>query len=335
MQSSDTADQQPLSVFISGAASGLGRALTRILVARGHRVSGIVDSADSAKQLREAGGLPVYANPRRAGEIRSAMQVAKSEVVVHLATQRPNGIPLRSSDGGWDDTALADTILAETAALLEASKAAGIKFFVHTSYAYLYGATGGHSADESARVSSANIPALDAALKAEQLALQGSIPACVLRAGMVYGPDVESTTELRDNLYKGSALLPSGKTAPASWVYQDDLALAAALAAELQPAGEIFNVADNQPVSLEQFISQFSTVFGLVNAPGRMRAFGESRMTGKNWRALVGQSTQVSSSKAQEKLGWKLKAPSIREGIEQTLLAWRAADYHAQSSPSA
>ncbi|MBC7812114.1 MAG: hypothetical protein H7175_13250, partial [Burkholderiales bacterium] len=120
--------------------------------------------------------------------------------------------------------------------------------------------------------------------------------------------------------------------ASASWVYQEDLALAAVLAAELQPAGEIFNVADNQPASLEQFISQFAAVLGYAGKPGRVSSFGESRMTGKNWRTLVGQSTQVSSGKAQEKLGWKLKAPSFREGIEQTLLAWRAADYQAEPS---
>jgi hypothetical protein len=40
---------------------------------------------------------------------------------------------------------------------------------------------------------------------------------------------------------------------------------------------------------------------------------------------LIETSVKVSSAKAREKLGWTAEYPTIEGGLEQTLLAWRAA----------
>ena len=120
----------PLSVFITGATSALGREVTRQLKAAGHRVTGATDGYENAALVRADGGIPAYPNLMRAGEIKSILLAAKVDVVINLAPQLANHLPQQRSN--WD-TALLDQ---GVAALLEASQAAGVKFVVHTSYAF-------------------------------------------------------------------------------------------------------------------------------------------------------------------------------------------------------
>lgn len=318
----------PMNVFITGASDAVGREVIRQLAAKGSRVAGLTQGVDGARDVRRDGGIAAFGNPFRAGELKSLMHAAEAEVVMHLATQTFNTLPMRATP--WDEAT--DILTRGTAAFVEATKASGVKFAVYVSYAFLYGDSHGEWVDENAprlRPSHyGNHPALRAAIEAEDRVLKSDVPACILRAGFVYGAYGEGHLAFRDALRQGKPLVVNEGHQYSNWIYAGDLASAAIRAAQQQPAGEIFNIADEMPASPAEFVDHFAAAFGVqrgVRVPsGRMPAFAARRMTSEMQRILWDMSLRVKNDKAKTQLSWTPRYPTYREGIEQTLLAWRA-----------
>jgi nucleoside-diphosphate-sugar epimerase len=308
----------PLSVYVSGATTGLGRFIVQQLAARGHKVAGTANSSDDARAIRADGGLPVYNDQLRASELASTLKMLKADGVVNAGTQWINTLPFHKPD--WD---YARRLLSEGApALAQAAHQAGAKFVVHLSYAFIYGDTHGDLADESHPINTE--PALfDAADQAERAVLNGSVPGCVLRAGYNYGPGGQTIVALRQALIsKGSVTVGSH---PASWIHSADLANAIALVLEQQPGGEIFNIADDNPISPVDFVDQLADKLGVAH-PAKMNLPVSLRqaMMPADERALLETSVKASAAKAKANLGWTPVYPTSAAGIDQTLLAWRA-----------
>lgn len=318
----------PFNVFITGATDAVGREVTRQLAARGSRVAGLTQGTDGAQTVRQDGGIAAFGDPLRAGELRSLMVAAEADVAMHLATQAYNGVPMRATD--WDEAA--DTLTRSTAAFLEGAKAKGVKFVVYASYAFLYGDTRGEWVDEGAprlRPSKyGNHPALRAALEAEDLVLKSGVPACILRAGFVYGPYGQGNLALREAIQQGKPLVVNEGRPYSNWIYAADLASAAILAAHKQAAGEVFNVVDDAPLSPVEFLDHFAAAFGVQKAAripsSRIPGFPARQTTSEMQRILWDMSLRVKNDKVKAQLGWTPRYPTYREGIEQTLLAWRA-----------
>jgi nucleoside-diphosphate-sugar epimerase len=51
-----------MHVFVLGGTGFIGAALARVLIQRGHRLTGLARSETSAKQLRTIGGEPLMGN---------------------------------------------------------------------------------------------------------------------------------------------------------------------------------------------------------------------------------------------------------------------------------
>jgi dihydroflavonol-4-reductase len=73
-----------MRVFITGAASPLGRAVTSTLVRRGHRVVGLARRRTGLTQVTELGAQAVAGDVRRRGEWGRAL--AQCDTVFHLAS---------------------------------------------------------------------------------------------------------------------------------------------------------------------------------------------------------------------------------------------------------
>lgn len=316
-----------ISVFLTGGDTGLGRELTRQLVARGHRVTATVSGIESATALRAVGGLPVYNDLFRASEIASVLKMSGANVVVNLAPQALNGLPFPDTD--WDY--YARLVSDGTAALVQAAEQAGISFIVHTSLTLLYG----HATDaaETAAVVADN-PLFAAVAQGEQAVLKSSVPGCVLRAGFIYGAGAATVETLRTLLRAGRGLMLGDEHHKVSWTHTTDLAQAAALAVEKQPAGEIFNIVDDQPASTGTFVNHFADLFG-VAAPGRqsLPSFLANAVLNKTYQAMLNVSASANNSKAKAQLGWTPRYVGHQQGIEQTLLAWRAEEAAATITP--
>lgn len=309
-----------LSVYITGITEGLGRALARALVAGGYQVSGPAANLEEANIIRELGALPVYNGLFRASEIASTLKLTKADVLVNTTPQYINGLPVHNPDWAYYTRLLTES----TAACVEAAQQAGLKLVVHLSYAFLYGDTHGEFADESTPVTTED-KLFSAAAAAEQMVLNGDVPGCVLRAGFSYGAESASLRALQRALIdKGSLLLGAGD---ASWVHTADLVSAIIKVIEHQPAGEIFNIADDTPVSPGAFADHFADSMG-VKHPGRTN-LPEPIMNltvPATTRALLDTSFKASSAKAQQNLGWSPQYPSYESGVEQTLLILRATE---------
>lgn len=305
-----------LSVFITGGTNFVGRAVTRFLVAEGHAVTAMTVGTAGGNMVREDGGLPVYADPYRAGEIRSVLHMAQADVVLNLAPQAYNHIP--NIKAKWDERVLTDG----TETILEAAQAAGVKFFIHASYAFLYGDTGGEWVDESAplRVPDDNL-IFEAAVQAEKLVQASDMPSCILRVGYAYGPSSKALSELSSSL--GRSVILGRDQAYSNWIHTDDLASALLLAADHQGTDEIFNIVDDEPATPVEFVNFFAESMGLPH-PGRALPL-LARPT-KEQLILLDTSVKVKNEKAKEKLDWAPKYPSYRQGIEHTLLNWRAGE---------
>lgn len=311
----------PTSVFITGASSALGRDLARRLVEAGHAVTGAVDGYRSALALRQVGAVAAFPDMQRAGEIRSAIQGAGAKLVVHLEPMKLNHVPHINPH-------LAEKIAdvqASAEAVARAAAEAGVEYLVSTSYAFVYGNTGHTAADESTEIHAPDIAAIQSALAAEAAVLKGSVPACVLRAGYVYGAHDTATTELRDRLMEDRPVRVGNGHGVANWIYVDDLANAIVSALALRPQGVILNIVDNTPVSPTTFVTYLGDAMAL---PVPTRSSGGGLMSllkaPPTEPEIIDLQTRASNARAAEVLGWKPRFPSYREGLDQTLLVMRA-----------
>lgn len=311
-----------LRVFVTSATEGLGRAVTRQLVARGHTVTGMAQDRAQADLIRADGGLPVYNDLFRASEIASTLKMVQADVIVNTTPQSINGLPIHDPDWDYYRRLLTDS----TTALVQAAAQAEAKFVVHTSYAFLYGDTHGEAVDESAPLTTGNA-LFKAAAEAETTVLKGAVPGCVLRAGFNYGPGSASIRLLQHKLINRGALAGINSDHLASWVHGADLATAVVLAAEQQPAGDIFNVADDEPVTVNAFVDDFADSMSVARPTRRsLPSFLEPFTTTALSRALMATAFQVNTAKAKAQLGWSPAYPDHESGMEQTLLTWRAAE---------
>lgn len=312
-------ENTPLSVYITGATQGLGREVTRQLVARGHSVAGTAVGLEDAHRIREAGGLPVYSDPFRAQEIISTLKMIAADVVVNLAPQAINSQPLQNID--WDHEM--HVISEGTEALAAAVKAGAARFLVHTSYTFLYGDAQGEWVDENARLATDD-HLFYAAAAAEATAL--AAPGCVLRAGYNYGPENAMTTALSAALIAGRALPLGEESAWSNWVHTADLAAAVVLAVEQQPAGEVFNIADDNPAPITEVVRAFAASQGMT-APRNQRLplLARQLMLRPTHAAMLDASARARTDKAKTRLGWTPRYAHHSAGLDQTLLAWRAA----------
>ncbi len=310
-----------LSVYITGATTAPGLALLRALVARDHYVSGSAATLVEAQRLRAAGALPVYINERDAGELAGALRLTEAKVLIHAA-------PLVASSLLPDEQQLAaalDSLGAGTAALLTAAAACDDCFIIHCSHACLYGDTQGEAVSEDAALAGAGA-LFEAAVAAEQVMLAAATPACILRAGLLYGPESASLSALRAALLDGGGLPPGIAQGMASWLHFEDLALAVALAAEQQPAHAILNVADDRPATRSAFLEHFAQRMGLLPPqPGRFGAVLHMLRRPAAGSALLASAFSVSNARIRATLGWAPQYADVESGLEQTLLAWRAA----------
>lgn len=325
----DAENAEHLNIFLTGGSTPLGLAVTQRLTALGHKVSGITNNKEGAGQIRGAGGLPVYSDPRSTGEIRAMLTMCKASVVVHLAGA--SGLPFRA-------TLDAGQVREEAAALVDAVEGVGVQYMVALSYAFLYAGYdgghaahghGGHSHSDALEVADEDAPLIapgdDALLRAayfaDQAVQDANLPVCVLRTGYMYGPTMPDTVLLGEMLRAGRPIAMGDRHA--NWVFMDDLADAVVLAVTRPAVDTTYNIVDDAPASPAAFLQTFSKAMGL-NAPARMPGFIGRALSSKATTTLLDLSSAASNARAKSELRWSPKYATHEKGIDQTLFMWRS-----------
>jgi nucleoside-diphosphate-sugar epimerase len=149
----------------------------------------------------------------------------------------------------------------------------------------------------------------------ERLVLESGLPAVVIRPSHVYGPGGWYASELIAHLRQPGrfAVIGSGKNL---WdvVHVDDVASALRLAGESAPAGEVYHVADDEPISFYDFMALTADELGL-RAPRRTPAALARIVAGGNAVAAAVRSARSSNAKIKRELGWQPSFASAREGV--------------------
>jgi 2-alkyl-3-oxoalkanoate reductase len=308
-------ERSVLKIFLTGATSPMGGVLIKHLTDAGHEVTGLAEGYSTRHVVTENGGLAVYGDLIHTGELKNIIKRREIDVVIHLQTQFPNHIPLRDAD--WQ----ADQLEASTKAITEAAAAGGAKFYVHTSYAFVYGDQHGQWVDET------NRPHLEerdhllrSALRAERIALDAALPSCVLRLGYLYGPTSNSLRKLVDAL-RGSRPIVSGHGL-INFVHMDDAAEAIRRAAEIRKDDAILNITDGSPITSAAFLDKLTSVVG-ISAPAGLPKFVQRFVASKQQQDLMELSARVRNTRAKEELGWSPRFDQVGKGLEDTMLTWR------------
>jgi nucleoside-diphosphate-sugar epimerase len=131
----------------------------------------------------------------------------------------------------------------------------------------------------------------------------------VLRFGLFYGPDA-GTDQLAQALRGRRIPAPSAREGLLPWVRTDDAAAATVAAIERGRPGEIYNVVDDEPTGMRQFLHAVAAAAGAprpLTVPTWLLGLGAPYLA-----AVAGLRLPVSNAKALRDLGWKPEHPSVR-----------------------
>jgi nucleoside-diphosphate-sugar epimerase len=244
-----------MRVFVTGAASPLGRVLVAALRRRGDRVIGLVRRLNGVALMRNLGAEPIVGDVRRPEALVKGMDGC--DAVIHLA----------SFFDFWSRRA--DTYeqvnVSGTKHTIAAAVVARIPRMVFCSSALTIGEQPGERGDEFTRHRGYTLTAVEQSkLEAERVALKlrgKGIEIVVANPSLIVAPgDPGWTGRLISDFLRRRRLTASD--APASWVWVEDAAMGLLKALEQGKDGERY-VLSGDTMSPRQLLSRVAKIAGL------------------------------------------------------------------------
>jgi nucleoside-diphosphate-sugar epimerase len=314
-----------MKVFVAGATGALGKQLVPKLVANGHDVVGMTRTEAKRDQLRSLGARAVVADALDADAVGRAVGEAEPEVIVHQLTAIPPAVDMRHFDREF---ALTNRLRVEgTDNLLSAGQAAGVKRFVAQSNAGVpYARSGGPVKREDAPLEHdppAPMRGALAAIRHLEQAVTGAhwTEGIVLRYGWFYGPGTSialdppgSQIEL---IRKRQFPIVGAGTGMWSFIHIEDAATATVAAVEGAAAG-IYNVVDDEPAPVSEFLPALAAAVG-AKRPLRLPRWVGRVLAGEVAVVAMTEIRGASNEKAKRVLGWELRYPTWRQGFTEGL----------------
>ena len=302
---------------MAGASGAIGRPLLPLLVAAGHQVTGTTRSPQRADAIRAAGASAAIVDALDAEALRHAVEEAAPEVVVHELTALPDRFEPRRADL-YEAT---NRVRRDgTRNLVAAARAAGTRRLICQSIAFAYApAAEPVVMDEAAPLNLGAPPPFGDAVRVieamERAVLDADgLEGLVLRYGWFYGPgtfyadDGHAASEVRRRrlpvVGSGAGLF--------SFVHVDDAAAATVAAVERGAPG-IYNVVDDEPAAMRDWLPAYAEAIG-ARAPRRVPLWLARLVAG---RAVAGVTVQpgAANAKARRELGWEPRWASWRAGF--------------------
>jgi len=300
-----------MRVFVAGATGAIGARLVPQLVERGHEVIGTSRSAGKAERLRALGADPMVLDLLDPQAVREAVLAARPDAIVHQATALAGLSDFKHFDRSFAQTNLLRT--AGTDALLAAGRDAAVGRFVAQSFAgWPYAREGGSVKTEEDRLDPTPVPAMHETLAAIRHLEQAVVAAggLVLRYGGLYGSPEDAQLELVRT--RRFPLMGDGGGVW-SFVHLDDAAAATVLALERGAPG-IYNVVDDEPAPVREWLPALAAAIG-AKPPRRIPRWLARFAAGEAGVALMTEIRGASNRKAKRELGWTLRHPSWRQGF--------------------
>src|SRR4051812_47745394 len=248
-----------MQIFLTGATGAIGQALVPKLLKRGHQVVGTTTSEGKAAQLWDAGVHPLVLDMLDRDAVITAVKQTRPDAILHEATAL-KGIDFRKFEQSF---AVTNRLRTEgTDYLLAAAAEAGVERFIAQSYAAnTYARVGGPVKAESDPIDAEPAPQVRAILDAIRhletvVTAAGGI---ALLYGGFYGPGtgLEPGGELIDTIRKRRFPIVGKGRGVWSFIHIEDAASATVAALEQGRAGEIYNVTDNEPARVSEWLPYF------------------------------------------------------------------------------
>ena len=302
-----------MRVFLVGASGAIGTRLVPQLIEHGHEVVGTVRSPGNAERVRALGAEPVVLDLLDRRAVRKAVLEAQPEAIVHEATALADATWGRNFDNVFAGTNALRT--KGTHALLAAAREAGVRRFVAQSFAsYRYVREGGPVKTEDDPLDPTP-PANAGQSWAAMADLDRTVTEAggiILRYGVFYGADNDGLIEpVRKRQYP----LVGDGGGITSWIHLDDAAAATVLALE-QDGPAIYNVVDDEPAPVREWLPVFVQALG-AKPPRHVPTWLARLFAGEAAVVMSTEARGASNAKAKRELGWTLRYPSWRQGFPE------------------
>jgi len=281
------------------------------LVRQGHEVSGLRRSVSAENELKTAGIQPLF------GDVTQPETLAK---LPHKFDWVVNCVA-----AGGDAEDYRQVYLQGTRNLIEWLGPNLPKKIVYTSSTSVYGQTDGSQVKESSRTE----PSVETAkvlLETEKVLLAATqekkFPAVILRVAGIYGPDRGHWFK---QFLKNEARMEGDGSRFLNMIHRDDLIGCVIAALKNGRPGEIYNAADDEPVSQLHFFQWLAQALDKPLPPSEPAAValaraGAPRENPDENRKRGVTNKRVSNRKLKMELGHQFKYPNFRKGYSAELL---------------
>ncbi|MGI9007050.1 MAG: NAD-dependent epimerase/dehydratase family protein [Streptosporangiaceae bacterium] len=307
-----------MRVFVAGATGVVGRQLVPQLIEAGHQVTATTRSPGKLAGLRQQGAEAVVVDGLDAVAVGQAVARSEPEIVIHQMTALAGDFDLRHFDRTFAATNALRT--AGTGHLLAAAEAAGARRVIAQSYAgWTASPTGGPVKTEDDPLDPDPPRAMRPALKAirylEHAVASSPLEGVVLRYGSLYGPG--ATDLMVDQLRQRKVPVIGDGAGMWSFLHVQDAA-SAAVAALGDAAPGVYNVTDDEPAPVSQWLPVLAAAVG-AKPPLRVPAWIGRLVAGEVAVSVMTKVRGASNAKARRELGWELAWPTWRDGFARGL----------------
>jgi len=277
------------------------------LVRQGHIVFGLRRSALAEAELKAAGITPLHADITQPDSLKNLPR--DFDWVVNCTA---------SGGGGADD--YRKIYLEGNRNLIAWLAGSPHKKFVYTSSTSVYAQNDGSTVTEKSPIA----PAAETSkvlAETEKLLLTAVVerkfPAVILRVAGIYGPARGHSFK---QFLRGDARIEGDGARWLNMIHRDDVISVIIAALHAAPAGEIFNAADNAPVSQRDF---FAWLAAELNRPLPPTVSADAEI----WRKRGVTNKRVSNAKLRTELKYKFKFPDFRAGYAAEIARLTSEDF--------
>ncbi|MDQ3742084.1 MAG: NAD(P)-dependent oxidoreductase [Actinomycetota bacterium] len=305
-----------MNVFLAGATGAVGRTLIPLLLEHGHTVVGTTRTPEKAALLRELGAEPVVLDGLDRDAVVAAVAAARPDAIVHQMTALSGSLDLRKFEQAFATTNRLRT--EGTDNLLAAAQAAGVERFVAQSYAgWPHARVGGPVKTEDDPLDD-HPPKQQRTTLAAIRHLEREVTAAggvALRYGGFYGPGTGMAPGADQWEMVRARKFPIVGDGGGIWSFAhvEDVASGTLAALEDYRPGEVFNVCDDEPAPVREWLPALAAATG-AKPPRRIpRWLG--RLMGEHLVVMMTETRGASNAKIKRELGWQPEWPTWREGF--------------------
>jgi nucleoside-diphosphate-sugar epimerase len=306
-----------MHIFIAGASGAVGRSLIPLLTDRGHTVTGTTRSARKADALRALGAEPVVLDGLDRAAVLAAVAAARPDAIVHQMTALAGLADMRHIERSFAQT---NRLRSEgTDHLLEAARASGVERVVAQSFTgWPYARVGGaikSEADPLDPQPPKQLRTTLAAIRHLEDAVTGA-GGVALRYGGFYGPGTGAAPggEQWEALRARKFPLIGDGGGVWSFLQIEDAGAATLAALERFTPGELYNVCDDEPAPVREWLPALARAAG-AKPPRHVPRWAGRLLAGEHVVAMMCEIRGASNAKAKRELGWEPRWPTWREGF--------------------